>query len=136
VFRPHESEHASEMKNGLVFTPVIFLKRFCSNCFLVRDKLPQSCGISSSDSGGYEEFYLLGVRLVVRLKSADVSEKHISTCLPLPLLAACFILVSCSAYSSTLKMQATCSSETSGDLQRNTRGYIAEDRNFPHSCVI
>jgi hypothetical protein len=36
-------------------------------------------------------------------------------------LAACFMLVSCSAYSSTLKMEATCSSETSVDFRRTTR---------------
>jgi hypothetical protein len=38
-----------------------------------------------------------------------------------------FTLVSCSAYSSTLKMEAMCSSETSVDFQRTTRRYIPED---------
>jgi hypothetical protein len=46
----------------------------------------------------------------------------ITLCLPLA-----FTLVSCSAYSSTLKMEATCSSETSNDFQRITRRYIPED---------
>jgi hypothetical protein len=36
--------------------------------------------------------------------------------------------VSCLAYSSTLKMKATWSSETSVDFQRTTRRYIPEDR--------
>jgi hypothetical protein len=36
------------------------------------------------------------------------------------------MLVSCSAYS-TLKMEATCCSETSVDFQRTTRRYIPED---------
>jgi hypothetical protein len=36
-------------------------------------------------------------------------------------------LVSCSAYSSTLKMEAICSSETSVVFQRSTRLYIPED---------
>jgi hypothetical protein len=34
------------------------------------------------------------------------------------------------AYSSTVKMEATCSSETSVDFQRTTRRYILEDRNI------
>jgi hypothetical protein len=38
-----------------------------------------------------------------------------------------FTLVSCSAYSSTLKMEVLCSSETLDDFQRTTRSYIPED---------
>jgi hypothetical protein len=38
-----------------------------------------------------------------------------------------FMLVSYLAYSSTLKMMATCSSETSVDCQRNIWRYIPED---------
>jgi hypothetical protein len=34
------------------------------------------------------------------------------------------MLVSCLAYSSTLKIQAICSSEMSADFQRTTRNYI------------
>jgi hypothetical protein len=37
------------------------------------------------------------------------------------------MLVSCSASSSTLKMKAICSSETSVDMQRTTRRYIPEE---------
>jgi hypothetical protein len=40
-------------------------------------------------------------------------------------------LVSCLAYTSTLKMEAICSSETSVDFQRATRRYIPEDRTLP-----
>jgi hypothetical protein len=43
-----------------------------------------------------------------------------------PLLASAFTLVSCSAYSSTLKIEATGSSETSVDFQRATRRHILE----------
>jgi hypothetical protein len=53
----------------------------------------------------------------------------------LALLAACFMLVSCTAYSSTLKMEAICSSEMSVDFHRTTWRYIPEDRilqNFHH----
>jgi hypothetical protein len=51
------------------------------------------------------------------------------------LLVTCFILVSCLDYSSTLKMEATCSPETSVNCQRTTRCYIPEDRTlYNHSC--
>jgi hypothetical protein len=43
-------------------------------------------------------------------------------------------MVYCLAFSSTLKMEATCSSETSVDFQRTTRRYIPEDRTL--YCVI
>jgi hypothetical protein len=42
-------------------------------------------------------------------------------------LPTAFTQVSCSTYSSTLKMNAICSSETSVDFKRNTRRYIPED---------
>jgi hypothetical protein len=38
------------------------------------------------------------------------------------------MLVSCLAYSSTLKMKSICSSKTLVGFQRTTRGYIPEDR--------
>jgi hypothetical protein len=40
------------------------------------------------------------------------------------------ITPSCMAYSSTLNMEAICSSETSVDVQRTTRCYIREDNNL------
>jgi hypothetical protein len=40
--------------------------------------------------------------------------------------------VFCLAYSSILKMEAICSSETSVDFQQTTRRYISEDRNGLH----
>jgi hypothetical protein len=42
-------------------------------------------------------------------------------------LPSAFTLVSCSAYFSTMKMEAACSSQTSINFQRNTRRYIPED---------
>jgi hypothetical protein len=45
------------------------------------------------------------------------------------LLATCFMLVSCSP-SSNLKMEVTCSSEASVDLQWTTRRYIPEVTTF------
>jgi hypothetical protein len=41
-----------------------------------------------------------------------------------------FRLVSCLVYSSTLRMEATCSSEMSIDFKRTTRPYIPEDRSL------
>jgi hypothetical protein len=49
-------------------------------------------------------------------------------------LAACFILVLFLAYSSALKMEATCSSETSFDFHRTTWCYIREDRILHNHC--
>jgi hypothetical protein len=43
-------------------------------------------------------------------------------------LATFVRLVSCSAFSSNLNMEVTCSSETSVDFQWTTRRYIAEGR--------
>jgi hypothetical protein len=43
------------------------------------------------------------------------------------LLTNSFLLVSCLTYYSTLKKEATCSSETLDDFQRATRRYIPED---------
>jgi hypothetical protein len=45
-------------------------------------------------------------------------------------------LVSCLAYSSTLKMEATCSSETSIDFRRTTRRYIPEDGTLQNLTVF
>jgi hypothetical protein len=42
-------------------------------------------------------------------------------------LATCFMLVSCLAYSSTLKIEDTYSAETSAEFQRTTQRYIPED---------
>jgi hypothetical protein len=50
-------------------------------------------------------------------------------------LAACFILVSFLAHSSTLKMETTHFSEMYFDFQLTTRRYIPEDRNlYNHRC--
>jgi hypothetical protein len=43
-------------------------------------------------------------------------------------LPPAFMLVSCLAYFSTLKMEATCFSEASVEFQRTTWRYIPEDR--------
>jgi hypothetical protein len=50
-------------------------------------------------------------------------------------LAACFMLLSCLAYSSTLKMKVTCSSEMSVDFQWTTQVCMSEDRTFQHAEI-
>jgi hypothetical protein len=50
------------------------------------------------------------------------------------LLGTRFTMASCLAYFSPLKMEATCSSETSVDFQRITRRYIPEERTQFTSC--
>jgi hypothetical protein len=52
-----------------------------------------------------------------QLKLTDVSEEHVAS-----------LLVSCLAYSSSLKMKVICSSKTLVDFQWITRRYIAENR--------
>jgi hypothetical protein len=44
------------------------------------------------------------------------------------LIANCFVRLSCLAYSSILKTEATCSSETSIGFQQTTWRYIPEGR--------
>jgi hypothetical protein len=50
------------------------------------------------------------------------------TCVNKVISTACFTLVSCLAYSSTLKMEVTCFQRMSLDFHRTTRRHIAEDR--------
>jgi hypothetical protein len=53
------------------------------------------------------------------------------------LLAACFTLVSCLSYYSTMKVEATYSSEMSVNFERTTRRYIPEDKaNFKMFHVL
>jgi hypothetical protein len=52
-----------------------------------------------------------------------------------PLLATCFGLVSCPAYSLTEKMEVTCSSKTLVDFRQSTWCYIPEDRTLHTTAV-
>jgi hypothetical protein len=62
--------------------------------------------------------------------SEEISENILNKGLP-----PAFTLVSCSAYFSTLKTEAICSSETSVDFQWTTRRYIPEDSTL-HSPAV
>jgi hypothetical protein len=60
--------------------------------------------------------------------STYVSEEHIASIFRVELcFPPAFKLVSCSAYTSTLKMEAICSSETLVNIYWTTRRYIPED---------
>jgi hypothetical protein len=92
-----------------------------------------------------EEYCLLGYNTVWSVENQPAFRRNIlppssgsknkvskkpELCLP-----PAFTLVSCSAYSSTLKMEAICSSETSVDFQRTTQRYIPEDGTLHnHRC--
>jgi hypothetical protein len=65
-------------------------------------------------------FYLMGYNVV---KSVESQPTYRELCLP-----HTFKLVSCSASSSTVKMEVECSSETLVYFKRTTRFYISEDR--------
>jgi hypothetical protein len=66
------------------------------------------------------------------LKFNRLLEEHVAF---MALLAACFMLVSCLAYSSALKLEATWFSETLVEFQRTTCRYIPEDRILhSHGC--
>jgi hypothetical protein len=73
---------------------------------------------------GGEAFYRPGCKAVKSVESQPTFQRNIP---PPSLLAICFMLACCSAYFSTLKMEAICSSETSDDSQRATWRYIPED---------
>jgi hypothetical protein len=70
-----------------------------------------ACRTVLGEPANLTEFYLLGYNAIYSRA----------------LLVVSFTLVSCLTYSSTLKMEVTCSSDTSVDLQRTTRRYIPED---------
>jgi hypothetical protein len=55
------------------------------------------------------------------------ASRNFGLCLP-----PAFTLVSCSAYSSTLKLEAIYSSESSVDFQRTTRRYMPADGTLPN----
>jgi hypothetical protein len=71
---------------------------------------------------GFEVLTAVVMKSTIFWDITPCSPLKVKLCLPLA-----FTLVSCSAYSSTLKMLAICSSETVIDFQRTTRRYIPEE---------
>jgi hypothetical protein len=96
----------------------------------LHSQLQLSARISTFDYVRKEYYYLLEYnavqpvesQLMFRRNTSSPSSGRISQARNLRLPPA-FRLLSCSAYSSTLKMEAICSSETSVDIQRTTRRY-------------
>jgi hypothetical protein len=96
---------------------------------------------------GFEEFYLLGYNAVtpcetqptfwrvtcrLHLQSRSISQARNQR---ESRWQAELCLISCLAYASNLKIEATCSSETSVDFERTTRRYIPEDKTLHnHRC--
>jgi hypothetical protein len=67
----------------------------------------------------------------LHLQDRKISRARNQLCLP-----PAFMLVCYSAYLSTPKMKAICSSETSVDFQRTTRRYIPEDNTLHESRAL
>jgi hypothetical protein len=75
----------------------------------------------------------------------ETSMKHLASLLPAKQVtdskqnrnvATRFMLVYFLVYSSTLKTEVTCSSETSVDFRRTTRQYSLDDINLLHCCKL
>jgi hypothetical protein len=95
-----------------IFRPMLFRKWFFK--FYTRDRKWSQCETKSPIFWYITPFSLLNANR---------------------LLATCFMLISCLAYSSALRIEATGSSETSADFQQSTRRYILEDRTLHnHRC--
>jgi hypothetical protein len=63
-------------------------------------------------------------------EKGDTSSSGFKSKNKVALFATCFTVASCLTYSSILKMEATCSSETSVDFQLTTRRSVPEDKTF------
>jgi hypothetical protein len=107
---------------------------FCSRFpYILFSSIFNSYRIWGSHSDGHEEYCLLGYNVVQSIESQPTFQMNIwptssgsknkasKLCLPLA-----FTMVSFSAYSSTLKMESICCSETLVDFQRIARRYILE----------
>jgi hypothetical protein len=93
------------------------------------------CRIWSSHSGCYEEFW--DITPCSPLKVKRICCLYLQGRMNQAELIKWFIVVSFLAYYSTLKVEATCSSETSFDFQRTTWHYIPEDttlQKHPFPC--
>jgi hypothetical protein len=82
-----------------------------------------------------ETMSVLGFEVLTAVVMKNSIFRDITPCSPLKVNRrfgeTCLIhLVSCLAYSSSMKMKETYPSETSVDFQQNTRHYIPEDRIF------
>jgi hypothetical protein len=81
----------------------------------------------------HREFYLLVYNTMQSIESHWTFQRNKSPPQQ-SFLAACFMLVSWLAYSSTLKMKATCSPKTSLNFQWTTWPSFPEDRTIHNHC--
>jgi hypothetical protein len=72
--------------------------------------------------GGVKYSLLFQSRRLIQARNQQEEDSELA------LLATCFILASCFTYSSTLKMGAIHSNETSVDFHLNMKRHIPEDR--------
>jgi hypothetical protein len=102
-----------------------------------------SCSTSGSHSGDCEDFCLLRHNAMYSVQNYMTFRRNIS--LPSPeskykpnntSMKQVGMLVSCLNYSSSLGMEATCSSETSVDFQWISLRYIPEDRTLRYSSFL
>jgi hypothetical protein len=84
-------------------------------------------GLKESRFGRYEEKLMSTILWDITPYIPLKVNRHFGGRYRLQNLLSAFRLVSCSTYSSNLKMEAICSSKTSADFQQNTRPYVPED---------
>jgi hypothetical protein len=98
------------------------------------------CRIWGSPSGGYEEWYLLGYKVVYSVESKPMFRRNISTHLQgwknNLSKKSLWKQVASIAYFSTLKIEVIYSSETSVEFQQTTRGYVPEDYKYASSYFV
>jgi hypothetical protein len=70
------------------------------------------------------------------LKSSGPGLSALTAVVTKALLYTCFMLVSCSAYTSTLKMEAICPAEMLVEFQWTTQRYITGDRSLRVFCCL
>jgi hypothetical protein len=89
------------------------------------DGLPHNLKRQEGNEGGTGK--VLNVFVLTYFKTCILCMSRKEWGKPWVCMPPAFTLGSCSAYSSTLKMETTCSSETSVDFKQTIRRYIPED---------
>jgi hypothetical protein len=106
-----------------------FSEKHIASIFRIVEETKQLCFLAAS------LWFLLWIILPPRKWRQCIPPKCQLTFNGLGQLGTCFTLVSCLVYSSSVKMEAKCSSETSVDFQGTTRRYIPEDDTLHnHRC--
>jgi hypothetical protein len=120
---PRQTTRQSTRNSVIEYVPHRFRKRTCLYSYSVRFEVPTPVVTKSTIFRKITPCSPLKVnRRFGGTYRRWQAEQSARLCLP-----PVFTLVSCLAYSSTLKMEAKCSSETSVEFQRTTRRYIPED---------